>query len=140
MVEVKDLTKVTLQDLWKEVKDEEGWWGNFKENSLGIVGRLLEESMEVEMLEQLRAAHYRRTDLRRGYRYRSLLTEMGMLEHLRVPRVRDARYQPTVLPRARCLPYHSEPGRGGEAVSEGAATGQWDGTGVGCCRSGLTVL
>ena len=41
MVEVKDLTKVTLQDLWKEVKDEEGRWGNFKENSLGIVGRLL---------------------------------------------------------------------------------------------------
>jgi putative transposase len=102
MVEVKDLTEVTLEELWNEVKDEDGWWGDIKENTLGVVQRLLEESMEVEMLEQLRAAHYRRTELRRGYRngyrHRSLLTEMGMLEHLRVPRDRDSRYQPTVLP------------------------------------------
>ena len=102
MVEVKDLTEVTLEELWNEVKDDDGWWGDIKENTLRVVQRLLEESMEVEMLEQLRAAHYRRTELRRGYRngyrHRSLLTEMGMLEHLRVPRDRDGRYQPTVLP------------------------------------------
>ena len=34
-----------------------------------------------------------------GYRERSLLTELGMLEHLRVPRDREGRYQTEVLPR-----------------------------------------
>ena len=27
MVMVKDLTQLTIKDLWKEVKDEEDWWG-----------------------------------------------------------------------------------------------------------------
>ena len=27
MVMVKDLTELTLRDLWKEVKDEVDWWG-----------------------------------------------------------------------------------------------------------------
>ena len=27
MVEVKDLTEVTLEDLWKEVKEQDGWYG-----------------------------------------------------------------------------------------------------------------
>ena len=30
---VKDLTEVTVEDLWKEVKDEDGWWGEIGERS-----------------------------------------------------------------------------------------------------------
>lgn len=103
MVQVKDLTEVRVRELWREVKDEGDWWGELKEESLRVVQRLLEGAMEGELLEQLWAGRYRRTELRRGYRngyrHRSLLTELGLLEHLRVPRDRDGQYQPTVLPR-----------------------------------------
>ena len=83
MVEVKDLTEVTVEDLWKEVKDEDEWWGEIKSLSMRGVKRLLESAMESELLEELHAGKYRRTELRRGYRngyrYRGLLTEMGPL-------------------------------------------------------------
>ena len=103
MVQVKDLTKLTLKDLWSEVKDEDEWWGDLKEETLRVVKRLLENLMEEEMIEQLCAGHYRRTGLRRGYRngyrYRSLLTELGLVEPLCGPRDREGCYQPTVLTR-----------------------------------------
>lgn len=103
MVQAKDLTKVRVRDLWREFKDEEDWWGDLKEESLRVVRRLMESAMEEELLEQLRAGRYRRSGLRRGYRnghrQRSILTELGLLEHLQVPRDRDGHYQPTVLPR-----------------------------------------
>ena len=103
MGQVRDLTEVTVRDLWRGVKDEEDWWGDLKDESLRVVRRLMESAMEEELLEQLRAGRYRRSGLRRGYRngyrQRDLLTELGMLEHLRVPRDREGQYQPTILPR-----------------------------------------
>lgn len=104
MVQVKDLTEVKVEDLWREVKEgEDDWWGDLKQETLRVVRRLLESAMEEELLERLRAGRYRRTELRRGYRngyrYRSLLTELGLVSHLRVPRDRGGSYQPTVLPR-----------------------------------------
>lgn len=104
MVQVKDLTELTIKDLWKEVKgDEEEWWGDVKQESIRIVKRLLESAMEEELLESLRAGYYRHTSLRRGYRngyrHRDLLTELGLIEHLRVPRDREGDYQPTIIRR-----------------------------------------
>lgn len=103
MVQVKDLTELTVRDLWKEVKGEEEWWEDLDEQSLRVVKRLLESGMEAELVEQLRAGRYRRTELRQGYRngyhYRDLLTKFGMIESLRVPRDREGRFQPTVLTR-----------------------------------------
>lgn len=103
MVQVRDLTELSVRDLWREVKEQEDWWGDLKQETLQVVQRLLEGAMEGELLEQLWAGRYRRTELRRGYRNgyrsRSLLTELGLVEHLRVPRDREGRYQPTVLPR-----------------------------------------
>jgi len=104
MVQVKDLTEISLRDLWREVKeDREEWWRDLKEESLRVVKRLLESAMEEELLEQLRAGRYRRTELRRGYRngyrQRSLLTQLGLVEHLRVPRDREGDYQPTIMAR-----------------------------------------
>ena len=59
--------------------------------------------MEGEILEELGVGRYRRSEVRRGYRNgyreRSLLTKLGLVEHLRVPRDRQGQYQPTVLPR-----------------------------------------
>lgn len=101
MSRVKDLTEVSIGDLWKEVKEE--WWEELDQRIRQGLKVLLEDSMEEELLEHLRAAHYRRTELRRGYRNgyreRSLLTHYGLLPHLRVPRDREGTYQPTVLER-----------------------------------------
>ena len=46
MVMVKDLTQLTLRDLWKEVKDEEDWWGEINEHTLHMVKLILESSLE----------------------------------------------------------------------------------------------
>jgi hypothetical protein len=54
MVMVKDLTELTLKDLWKEVKGERDWWGGVKEEALAVVKRLVEATMEEEIIEQLR--------------------------------------------------------------------------------------
>jgi len=62
MVQVKDLTELELEDLWREVKDEEGWWGDFERETLRVAKRLLESVMAEELIEQLRAGRCRRTD------------------------------------------------------------------------------
>lgn len=103
MVMVKDLTELTLKDLWREVKGEEDWWGGVKEEALVVVKRLFEEAMEEEIIEQLRVTKYERGSQRRGYRngyrYRNLLTEFGLLDVVRVPRDREGSYQPAMLER-----------------------------------------
>lgn len=104
MVQVKDLTELTIEDLWQEVKgDDEDWWGDLKQETLRMVKRLLESAMEEELLECLRVGRYRRNELRRGYRngyrHRNLLTELGLVEHLRVPRDREATYRPALVER-----------------------------------------
>ncbi len=77
--------------------------GDIKQETIRIVKRLLESAMEEKLLESLCAGRYRRTELRRGYRngyrQRDLLTELGLVEHLRVPRDREGSYQPGVLKR-----------------------------------------
>jgi putative transposase len=103
MVMVKDLTELTLKDLWQEFKEEEDWWGGVKEEVLAVVKRLLQETMEEEIIEQLRVTRYERGKMRRsyrnGYRYRSLLTDFGLLDVVKVPRDREGLYQPGVFER-----------------------------------------
>lgn len=103
MVQVKDLTQLTVADLWKEVKDEEAWWHDISAHALRVVQTLLEETLEAELVEQLWAGRYKRTEVRQGYRngvyYRSLSTPVGLIPHLRVPRARESAYQPQVLAR-----------------------------------------
>jgi hypothetical protein len=45
MVMVKDLTQLTLKDLWKEVKTEEDWWGDISERTLHMVKLILQSSL-----------------------------------------------------------------------------------------------
>jgi putative transposase len=102
MVEVKDLTELTVADLWKEVKGEEDWWGDFNERALSMLKVLMESSLEEELLEQLQAGKYRRTEVRKGYRNgyyeRSLYSRFGVIKALRVPRARES-YESKMLPR-----------------------------------------
>ncbi len=94
MVMVKDLTELTLKDLWREVKEEEDWWGEINERTLNMVKLILESSLEEELLEELQASRYRRSELRKGYRNghyeRSLYTRFGVIKALRVPRARES--------------------------------------------------
>ena len=103
MVMVKDMTQLTVKDLWKEVKDEEEWWGDLKEDTQRLIKRLLESAMDEEIIAQLQVVRYQRSRLRRsyrnGHRYRNLLTEFGLLDRIKVPRDRGGIYQPGLLKR-----------------------------------------
>ncbi len=96
------LTELTLKDLWKEVKDEEDWWGDVNERALGMVKLILESSLEEELLEELRASRYQRPEVRKGYRNghyeKSLYTRFGVMKAVRIPRARD-RHASKILPR-----------------------------------------
>jgi len=102
MVMVKDLTQLTLKDLWKEVKDEDEWWGDISEHTLRMVKAILESSLEEELMEFLRAGRYQRTEVRKGWRNgsyeKSLYTRFGVIKDLRVPRARES-YPSQIIPR-----------------------------------------
>jgi len=102
MVMVKDLTELTLKDLWKEVKNEDEWWADISEHTLRMVKAILESSLEEELLEFLRASRYQRTEVRKGWRNgsyeKSLYTRFGVIKDLRVPRARES-YPSKIIPR-----------------------------------------
>jgi putative transposase len=99
----KALTDRSLAERWQEVKDAEQWWDNLHDTMRSTMKRLLEDSLESELLEQIQAAAYQRNpdrvDYRNGFRFRSLQTRLGVIVNLRVPRSRDGRYQSHILPR-----------------------------------------
>jgi putative transposase len=102
MAMVKDLTQLTIKDLWREVKEEEDFWGDLKETALRGLKIIVETAMDSELLEQLQATRYQhvesRKGFRNGYRYRSLITQYGFLE-LKIPRDRESKYQPEFIKR-----------------------------------------
>lgn len=90
MVQVKDLTDLTLEDLWREVKwQSEDWWEEIEKRQLRAVKMILESSLEEELLAQLQASRYKRTESRRSYRNghyeRSFSTKYGVIKALRCP-------------------------------------------------------
>lgn len=102
MVKVRDLTELKVTDLWKEVKSEDEWWGDINERILGMVRTILESSLESELLEQLQASSYQRTEVRKGYRNgyyeRDLFSQYGVIKALRIPRSRDG-FATQIIPR-----------------------------------------
>jgi putative transposase len=102
MNQVKDLTQLKLADLWKEVKTEEEWWGDIDERIMMMVRTLLESSLESELLEQLQASPYQRTEVRKGYRNgyyeRDLYSQYGAIKALRIPRSREG-FNSQIIPR-----------------------------------------
>jgi len=86
---------------WREVKDD--FWGDVKQEPLKRVKTLMEASMHEELVVYTQAQWHERTGQVRPYRNgsytRALSTELGLLPELRVPRTRDGRFRPTVLPR-----------------------------------------
>jgi transposase-like protein len=102
MVQVKDLTQLTIAELWKEVKSED-FWEEVSQETLRMVKRLVEGVLEEEMVAHLQATWYKRGPERVGYRNgyygRSLVTRWGLIDELRIPRDRGGSFHSQVLER-----------------------------------------
>jgi len=92
MVTIKALDELTLADLWREVPLEEEVWSVVRAREQLALKHLLQGALEEELVEQLAASRYRRTEVRRGYRNgcyeRDLVTQLGVISGIRVPRAR----------------------------------------------------
>lgn len=80
--------------LWAEVKDYYVDWEKeaFAEPGRKLLKRMLEHAMKAEVLGYVKRPRYQRSkvfiDYRNGYYHRNLVTSMGLIPRLRVPRVR----------------------------------------------------
>lgn len=107
MARVVPLTETRLRDLWREVKDQDSdqFWGELKVETKRMVKRLLEASLEEEMIERLQAQWYQRNPDRKGWRngsyQRNILIDLGLIENLRVPRARITIEESQILERYR---------------------------------------
>jgi len=101
MATVPALTDRTPAQRFAEVRDEEALWGELRPELARLVKTVLETTMEDELRLALGALRYERTperrDVRNGWYRRSLVTELGLIEELAVPRARDLRYRPSFL-------------------------------------------
>src|SRR3989304_8091470 len=93
MQRVKARGEVTLADLWREgpvAQDE--FWQDPRQRQRQILKVILEGALEEEMTALLGAGRFRRTDERCGHRNgfysRDLVTLIGVVTAIRVPRAR----------------------------------------------------
>lgn len=104
MATVPALTDRTEAQRWAEVRDEESIWGDLRPELLEAVKTILEATMEDELTAEVLATRYERTpwrtDLRNGSYHRTLVTELGAIADLAVPRRRLVPYRPSFLARA----------------------------------------
>src|SRR4030066_76557 len=93
MVSIKALDAVAPADLWREVPLEEEFWEEARERQRRLLKVLLEGVLEEEQVQLLAAGRYRRVETRRGYRNgfyeRDLVTQIGIVTGIRVPRARQ---------------------------------------------------
>ena len=93
MVSIKALDTLRPADLWREGAIEEEFWQQARERQRRLLKVLLEGVLEEEQVELLAAGRYRRVETRRGYRNgfyeRDLVTQMGIVTGIRVPRARQ---------------------------------------------------
>ena len=92
MVSVKALDELTPADLWQMVPHDEDFWQDTGERMRGVLKHLMQGALEEEQVQLLAASRYRRTEVRRGYRNgyyeRDLVTQLGVVQGIRVPRAR----------------------------------------------------
>ena len=104
MATVPALTDRTPAQRWSEVRDEESLWGDLRPELLEAVKTILEATMEDELTAQVMAERYERTEVRLDHRNgiyrRMLVTELGAITDLRIPRRRLEPYRPSFLARA----------------------------------------
>lgn len=101
---VPALTDRTPAQRWSAVRDDDGVWGDLRPELLEAVRTILTTTMEDELAAELVATRYERTpwrrDTRNGAYHRTLVTELGAIVDLRIPRRRLVPYRPSFLDRA----------------------------------------
>jgi transposase-like protein len=104
MATVPALTDRTAAQRWAGVRDEDALWGDLRPELLEAVKTILEATMEDELTAQVMAERYERTEIRLDHRNgiyrRMLVTELGAITDLAVPRRRLEPYRPSFLARA----------------------------------------
>ncbi len=94
-----------LSQLWSEVKDYYVDWEKeaFAEPGRMLLKRMLEGAMKAELSGYLKRSKYQRSklliDYRNGYYHRNLVTSMGLIPRLRVPRTRKGGFRTKVFRR-----------------------------------------
>ena len=90
-----------LQQRWSEVRHD--FWGDLKTETQRALKGLLEKMMDIEVQDLVGAAPWKRDckrkTYRNGYYTRDLLTSLGWITHLEVPRVRGGGLHRRLLPR-----------------------------------------
>lgn len=104
MESLKALDELTLADLLREAP-RDPLWEDTEEQLRNLLKLVLEGALEEEMVELLAASRYRRVESRRGYRNgfydRDLVTQIGIVRGMRVPRARGLSPERVVLGRYR---------------------------------------
>lgn len=90
-----------LLDRWQRVKED--FWEELKGQTLKAVQRILETSMEIEVQDLIGSPRWKHSLSRRGYRNghytRDLLSGLGWIINMKVPRVRGGGIEFETLPR-----------------------------------------
>jgi putative transposase len=92
-----------IEERWSRVRTD--FWGDLQAQTQTALKHLLERTMEIEIQDLVGCGKWKREPRRRTYRNghytRDLLTSMGSLTKLRVPRVRSGGLESRLLPRYR---------------------------------------
>jgi len=103
MVTVKALDELTLADLWQVVPHDEDFWEDTKPRLRSMLKHLMQGALEEELTALLGASRYRRVERRGGYRNgfyeRDLVTQIGIVQGVRVPRARGLPQERAVFDR-----------------------------------------
>jgi putative transposase len=100
---MKQLSDLTITDLWKEVKSEDQWWGDLRGRVSLMVRSSVEGAIEEEFKRYIKVKPYERSpkrrDQRNGSYSRSLETEFGILHDILIPRSRKGGFHTGVFGR-----------------------------------------
>lgn len=99
---VKELTKITVTDLWKEFNHIRNFWEAEEEAAREFRRTFIEKALEEERSMLIGCVCYERTvgrkDYRNGYWKRWITLKDGRLE-IRMPRIRGMKYESSIIPR-----------------------------------------
>jgi putative transposase len=99
---VKELTKLTITDLWKECNNFSDFWDTYDREMVWVKKKLIEAALEAERAMLAGCKPYERTDNRKDYRngyWKRFITLKGGRLEIDMPRLRGITYKSAIIPR-----------------------------------------
>lgn len=88
-----EFTDKEVEERWDGIKED--FWSDLKPQTLKAIKKLLETTMEIEVQDLIGGPRWKHSRTRAVYRngkyHRSLLTSIGFISRLQIPRVRNGR-------------------------------------------------